>query len=239
MWGNINGGELSGLAYLLHQPADLPPGADRAAAVRERARGLGDREVQADLLRLARAPGARSRSRASPWRNRPRPVPSEPAQESLRARVFAGPIPKGWQVTSFSGLTAGSHREAPDYDAAPSPERGGRAVLPGQSPSDIADFPRGIRAGIFMHALFASLDFARADRSGIEAAARQTLREHGFDVTWQAAVADMVESVLRTPLDPVVDFSLNRVGRTERLDELIFHYPDRPPRCATVDRFAA
>jgi exodeoxyribonuclease V beta subunit len=69
------------------------------------------------------------------------------------------------------------------------------------------------------------LDFARADRSGIEAAARQTLREHGFDVTWQAAVADMVECVLRTPLDSIAGFSLNRVGRTERLDELIFHYP--------------
>ena len=225
VWGNINGGELSGLAYLLHQSADLPPGADRAAAVRERARDLGDREVQTDLLKLARRAGGAIAVESVSLKESPTPGPAEPAQESLRARVFAGPIPKGWQVTSFSGLTAGSHREALDYDASPSSERGGRAVLPGQSPSDIADFPRGIRAGIFMHALFALLDFARADRSGIEAAARQTLREHGFDVTWQAAVADMVECVLRTPLDSIAGFSLNRVGRTERLDELIFHYP--------------
>ena len=58
VWGNINGGELSGLAYLLHQPAELAPGADRAASVRERAKGLSDREVLADLLRLATPPGA-------------------------------------------------------------------------------------------------------------------------------------------------------------------------------------
>ena len=225
VWGNINGGELSGLAYLLHQSADLAPGADRATSVRERAKGLGDREVQADLMRLAQnAGGAIAVESVSPA-EAPAPGPIGAAPESLRARSFDRTIRKGWQVTSFSGLTEGSHREAADYDAAPSLERGGRAVLPGQSPSDIADFPRGIRAGIFMHVLFASLDFARADRSGIEVAARQTLHEHGFDVTWQAAVADMVESVLRTPLDPVADFSLNRVGRTERLDELIFHYP--------------
>ena len=155
----------------------------------------------------------------------PAPGPMGPAPESLQARSFDRTIPKGWQVTSFSGLTAGSHREAPDYDAAPSPERGGRTVLPGQAPPDIADFPRGVRAGIFMHALFASLDFARADRTVIEAAARETLREHGFDVTWQAAVADMVDSVLRTPLDPAADVCLARVARAERLDELIFHYP--------------
>jgi exodeoxyribonuclease V beta subunit len=225
VWGNINGGELSGLAYLLHQPADLAPGADRAASVRERAKGLSDREVQADLMSLAQhAGGAIAVESVSPAET-PAPGPMGPAPESLQARSFDGTIRKGWQVTSFSGLTAGSHREAPDYDAAPSPERGGRPVLAGQSPPDIADFPRGVRAGIFMHALFASLDFARADRAGIETAARQTLREHGFDVAWQAAVADMVDSVLRTPLDPAADFCLARVSRAERLDELIFHYP--------------
>jgi exodeoxyribonuclease V beta subunit len=97
--------------------------------------------------------------------------------------------------------------------------------LPGQPPSDIADFPRGIRAGIFMHALFASLDFARTDRAGIQAAAGQALRAHGFDGIWQAAVADMAEKVLRTPLDAASGLCLARVEREERLDELMFHYP--------------
>ena len=225
VWGNINGGELSGLAYLLHQPAELAPGADRAAAVRARARGLDDREVLADLFRLADAAGGviavRSVSPAEPLATRP----SAPAMESLQARPFAGRIAKGWQITSFSGLTAGSHREAPDHDAAPPVERGGRTLLPGQPPADIADFPRGVRAGIFMHALFASLDFARADREGILAAAGQALREHGFDVAWQTAVADTAEKVLRTPLDAATGLCLACVERVQRLDELTFHFP--------------
>jgi exodeoxyribonuclease V beta subunit len=225
VWGNINGGELSGLAYLLHQPAELTRGAEPVASVRGRAKGLDDREVLADLTKLAQsADGAIAVERLSPAE--PLAIgPSAPVPESLQARPFAGKVPKGWQVTSFSGLMAGSHREASDYDAAPSPERGSRPALPGQAPPDIADFPRGVRAGIFMHALFASLDFARADRAAIEVGVARALREHGFDEAWQTAVADMAEKVLRTPLDAATGLCLARVGREERLDELMFHYP--------------
>jgi exodeoxyribonuclease V beta subunit len=76
-----------------------------------------------------------------------------------------------------------------------------------------------------MHALFASLDFARADRAGIEAAAGRALREHGFDAAWQAAVSDMVARVVETPLEAAAGLRLAQVGRRERLDELVFHYP--------------
>lgn len=223
VWGNINGGEQSGLAYLLHQPTD--PGADPLASVRERANGLSDGEVQADLLALARRAGGaiavETVSPTAPAATRPAP----PAPESLQARPFGGRIPRGWQVTSFSGLTAGGHREGPDYDAAATPERDARTIVPGESTRDIADFPRGVRAGIFMHALFAGLDFARADRASIEEAAERLLREHGFEVAWRAAVADMVEHVLGTPLDSAAGLCLGRVERIQRLDELTFHYP--------------
>jgi exodeoxyribonuclease V beta subunit len=225
VWGNINGGELSGLAYLLHQPAEPARGSDPVASVRARAKALDDREVLADLTKLARrAAGAIAVERLSP--SEPLGTgPSAPVPVSLQARRFAGKIPKGWQVTSFSGLTTGSHREASDYDAAPSPERGSRPALPGQAPPDIADFPRGVRPGIFMHTLFASLDFARADRAAVEVAVARALREHGFDEAWETAVADMAEKVLQTPLDAATDLCLARVGREERLDELTFHYP--------------
>jgi exodeoxyribonuclease V beta subunit len=128
-------------------------------------------------------------------------------------------------VTSFSGLTAGAHREAWDYDAAPVPERGERLPLPGQHPADIADFPRGVRAGIFIHALFASLDFARADRAAIEESAGRALREHGFEAAWLPAVADMVERVVQTPLDAANGLALSQVARVDRRDEMVFHYP--------------
>jgi exodeoxyribonuclease V beta subunit len=225
VWGNVNGGECSGLAYLLHQPAAQAPGADCAAEVRTRARALADREVLADLARLAdRAGGTIAVERLSPA---PPPAirPPAPVPEPLHARPFTGRIPRGWQVTSFSGLTAGSHREARDYDAAPAPERGRRPPPPARPPADIAEFPRGVRAGIFMHALFASLDFAGADRAAVEAAAARALREHGFDGGWRDAVADMVDGVLRTPLDAAGGLCLGRVTREARRDEMVFHYP--------------
>lgn len=225
VWGNINGSELSGLAYLLHRPRGPEPAADWVGAARERAKSLSDREVLADLARLAqRAGGAvavEPLSQAEPAAALAVP----PAQDALRARPWAARIPRGWQVTSFSGLTAGSHREAADYDAAPPPERGDRNLPPGAPASDIADFPRGVRAGIFMHALFASLDFARADRAALEVHAARALREHGFDRAWRIAVADMAARVLRTPLDAATDLRLVCVERDKRLDEMVFHYP--------------
>ena len=225
VWGNVNGGEGSGLAYLLHQPADLVPGVDRAAAVRARARSLGDREVLADLTALAERAGGTIAVERLAAAAAPATAPPATTPEPLQARPFAGAIPRGWQVTSFSGLTAGAHREASDYDAAPVPERGGRIPLPGQHPADIADFPRGVRAGIFIHALFASLDFARADRAAVEAATARALREHGFEADWLPAVADMVERVVQTPLDAASGLCLAHVKREARRDEMVFHYP--------------
>jgi exodeoxyribonuclease V beta subunit len=181
--------------------------------------------VLADLAKLAqRAGGTITVARLSPTVS-PATGPSVPVPEPLHARPFAGTIPKGWQVTSFSGLTASSHRETWDYDAASLPERSARFPLPGQPPSDIANFPRGVRAGIFKHALFASLDFALANRAAVEAVVGRALREHGFDEAWQSAVADMVERVVQTPLDAATGLCLARVRREARRDEMVFHYP--------------
>lgn len=225
VWGAINGGELSGLAYLLHQPPDPEPGAELVATVCSRARALDDRELQTDLARLARRAEGTIAVEWLPRETAPLPAPAAGSPALLRARRFGGSIPRGWQVTSFSGLTAGAHREAPDYDAFRAPEGRPAAGPAGRAFGDIADFPRGIRAGLFMHALFAGLDFARADRAAIEVAAEQSLREHGFDAAWRSAVADMLERVLATPLQPDAGLRLGGVERTERLDELTFHYP--------------
>jgi exodeoxyribonuclease V beta subunit len=224
VWGNINGGEQSGLAYLLHQPDD--PGDDPIATLRERAKGLADREVLEDLARLAKAAkGAVAVETAVPD-GIPAYRSLSSGQESLRARAFQGRFPEGWRVTSFSGLTAGAHREGPDYDATTESERRIASTPPAEAVSTIFDFPRGIRAGLCMHTLFAGLDFARVDREAIDATVEQTLRAHDFDPRWQPVVAGMAEKVLATPLDPEVDgLHLATVARGQRLDELQFTYP--------------
>jgi exodeoxyribonuclease V beta subunit len=224
VWGNVNGGEQSGLAYLLHQPEE--PGDDPIASTRERAKRLDDQEVLADLARLAvAAEGAIAVETVSP-RGTAAYRPASSSEEPLRARVFGGRIPEGWRVTSFSGLTAGAHREGPDYDATAESERGGAAARPADAALTIFDFPRGVRAGLFMHALFARLDFARADRETIGAAVEKALREHDLDPVWQPAVTAMMENVLSTPLDSATDgLRLRGVERGRRMDELTFYYP--------------
>jgi exodeoxyribonuclease V beta subunit len=224
VWGNVNGGEQSGPAYLLHQPKE--PGDDPIASARERARRLDDQEVLADLDRLAvAAGGAIAVETVSPGETAAyRPASS--GEEPLQARVFGGRIPEGWRVTSFSGLTAGAHREGPDYDATAESERGGAAAHPADAAFTIFDFPRGVRAGLFMHALLARLDFAQADRETIGTAVEKALREHDLDPVWQPAVTTMIENVLGTPLDSAVDgLHLRGVERGRRMDELRFYYP--------------
>ena len=216
-------------------------GADRAAAVRARARGLRRPGGPGRSLAVGRSRRGRDRGRgASPRRSRSRPVPLGTRPESLQARPFAGRIAKGWQVTSFSGLTAGSHREAPDYDAAPSAERGGRTVLPGQPPGRYRRLPAR-RPGGNLHARPLRLAGFRAGRPG-RASRRPPAKRSGSTASmsaWQAAVADTAEKVLRTPLDAATGLCLARVERVRAAGRADIPLSGGPPRSGTADRPAA
>lgn len=143
--------------------------------------------------------------------------------EQLTARPFLGHINKDWQVASFTFLTSTSHHleaiDRPDYDEAFFDEFISSTMKP-----NIFSFPRGARAGNFMHSLFENLDFTQAVDPKI---VHQQLRAFGYDTNpWQEVIATMVADVLATPLEPKKpEFTLSCLSNDRRLNEIEFYYP--------------
>src|SRR5207248_3050208 len=144
------------------------------------------------------------------------------AEPALAARQFPGPIRARWRIISFSSLAADSGAELPDYDTIVRPLM---PESPAPAPSTIFTFPRGVRAGRCVHAIFERLDFTQRERSVLDALVAQCLAEHGFDAAWLPAMADMVERVVTAPLDDSGALSLSKIPLERRLIELEFYYP--------------
>ncbi len=151
-----------------------------------------------------------------------RPIES---REKLKARRFTGRIDKTWRVSSFSALSRKIIRvkqkaiDKPDYDEI-------TVIKPyvGKIQSDknhIFSFPRGARAGNFMHALFENLDFTAPNSEMIN----QQLTKFGYDAQrWATVIMELVNNVVQTKLESP-DLSLSKISRDKRLNELEFYYP--------------
>jgi len=145
------------------------------------------------------------------------------------ARIFYKRIPTMEMVHSFSSLlyqTDRSDIDEPDYDAEIGvPTFGNREVV-APSERSMFTFPRGKRAGSCLHAIFEDLDFQKASATESLDLVAGWLKRFGFDEEWAAPVMDGVRAVLDTPLESSKgEFSLGRLAREQRLDELEFYYP--------------
>jgi exodeoxyribonuclease V beta subunit len=125
-------------------------------------------------------------------------------------------------MTSFTALAADTGAELPDYDASTRPLGPEPHAA---EPRTIFTFPRGVRAGQCLHAIFEHLDFIEQDRGVLDALVAQCLTAHGFDTVWLPVVADIVERVVTAPLDDAGALSLRQIPRERRLIELEFYYP--------------
>jgi exodeoxyribonuclease V beta subunit len=193
-------------------------------------KALDDATLHADLQRLAGAsatngvPTIQLERVAQPIGERYRP--QAPPSVELRPRRFTGGIPTHWRISSFSGLVATSADELPDHDSE------SRQATPAPAPveaSGIFAFPRGKRAGTCLHQVFEELDFAQADDLELRRLVESKLRLHGIPGDeFAPAVCETVRRALATPLDATrQDFTLSRVTRSERLNELEFFLPVR------------
>ncbi|MDF1780030.1 MAG: exodeoxyribonuclease V subunit beta [Alcanivoracaceae bacterium] len=99
-----------------------------------------------------------------------------------------------WRINSYTGLTR--HLDAPE-----AAHFANEARLPDSADDklDVANFPRGARAGICLHAIFELLDLRAAEPARIETVCQQQLVDHGFDEKWLPVLVKMVENVLATP----------------------------------------
>jgi len=176
---------------------------------------------------------------------------SAQTEQSLDARKFSAKIKSQAQITSFSGLTAGSHTESPDYDhqsdmavllsevetvllsgvEAPPPFISELTVSSFETDNSVIsvkpfsiseEFPRGATAGSALHEIYENLDFTQVINEQ-EGVILSALSKWGFDKKHQATVELLMEKSLQTEL--FKGFSLQDLNNQKRLNEMEFYLP--------------
>jgi len=232
VWGRINKGETSAPAYLFHHSdGSRGSGEDIVSHTSANFKGLSDADVLEDLKAILNKSGGSISLSEMPKEAKQLSLPFSAPEGVLKCREFSGRAEQNFRISSFSSLTSGRAHgaELADYDAQqPEHEIQEEAEAPAvqKKVPDIFLFPKGARAGIFMHDLFEHLDFTEKDPHITEQLAEEKLRAYNFDLRWQDAVCDMIQNVLSVPLDPGHDdFTLSRVQNDDRLNELEFYFP--------------
>lgn len=156
-------------------------------------------------------------------------LPAPDAGDTLRAvaelpriQPFAGRIPAGARLSSFSSLLTDAHADERLDEwfagAAPAAE-----LEPGEPEDWRGRFPRGATAGTCLHKLLELADFSPGRGSAqLEAHCRQQLRAHGLDESLAPGSARWLEEILDTPLT-TQGFRLSSLGDGQRVSELEFH----------------
>ncbi|MBV8467789.1 MAG: exodeoxyribonuclease V subunit beta [Burkholderiales bacterium] len=204
-WGDVKDVESSALGWLL-------AGGDRRKRDGTALRG------EIDTLMAAQPAGAMAW--LAPEAASELPAATQPNIPPIQVATLDRKLAWRWRMSSFSALTAGLHDERPDHDlqlpVATEPASTGRFDA----------FPAGPRAGVCLHSLFETWDFASTDRMALEALSRKLLEEHGFDANWTTMAADMVEATLDAPL--IDGLRLRGLAPAAKLVELEFTYTLQP-----------
>jgi exodeoxyribonuclease V beta subunit len=180
------------------------------------------------------------------------PIPSGEAKEFLPKRQsgsplslkqFSGRIDRTWRISSYTSLISGRtpDHEMADHDALRKTDDLRRKELlysrmdtlapagdgEENAARSILAFPRGSTAGIFFHDIFENLDFSLNDPAIYRELITEKLKKHGFALTWQASVLEMIQQVRAVPLksDRKDGFMLSSIPMKKRLNELAFFFP--------------
>jgi exodeoxyribonuclease V beta subunit len=211
------------------------------AALAEDFRRVGDEELLSKAKSLMKKPTATVEVIKEFEADGNRFAPLSEEMQIYRPRSFVTQIDQQWKISSFSSLVSDRvhSEEGIDYDAltswgAEDPVR----VL--EEPVGIFAFPKGAKAGTFLHDVFEHLDFCDPSVSSRQDLVTRKLTQYGYDPSWLETVCDMVDKVLKVPLDPKRDdFSFSRVGNEDRLNELEFYFPLKFLGPETVGRILA
>ncbi|MCA9624674.1 MAG: PD-(D/E)XK nuclease family protein, partial [Myxococcales bacterium] len=229
VWGGFYGHTTSALGYLLHQPPQ-PLGAPSVESIAAHLKSLDDRAMRADLGALVAASAGSIEVRELDLEGATAPpgvrvaAPTELESAVLTAREVKTPVVQAFRTASFSELSSGADHDRDHDQAAPrlppslAPE--GR-----NKPITLRDFPRGPEAGNFFHELLEHLDFVAGDPAPLIEAG---LDAHRFDAALAPVVAQSLDEVLATPIDPGSRrrrFHLRDIPHERRLDELEFFLP--------------
>jgi exodeoxyribonuclease V beta subunit len=223
--------ETSPLAYLFHASPETRMAHDLVEALGREVSGL-DQERTVDQLRVF-SDRSRGNIALSPLPDAsvsPFPPRQQEGKDVPVCRTFGGVIGNDWRVTSFTSFAGhGGTAELPDRD-----EAGERGEAGGTEPAEVPGgrsiftFPRGARAGIFLHGIFENLEFGDSDPRTMASLVAQGLERHGYDGEWLPSVCAMVANVINAPLtSPEGSFTLSSLKQGDWLSELEFFFPLR------------
>jgi exodeoxyribonuclease V beta subunit len=226
VWGRFNQGETSAPAYLFHHQG---AGENVVDATAERFIRLTDKDVFAELTSLLEKSNGTINLSALPERPGKDYLLPTSAVPRLRCRSFSGDIDRQWQISSFSALVSGKPFQAELGDRDPVSVEDHESIAEPvieEEATGIFSFPKGTKAGTFMHDVFEHLDFYRVDISEVERLVAGKLIEYGFEPGWLETICDMIQKVLSVPLlEGRDDFTLSLIQNNQRLNELEFYFP--------------
>lgn len=225
-WGQFNGASQSSLAWLLH----AQPETDNVNTLHNQIQALNDMELRSPLDGIAADIPDSFTVTAPPSITARRYSAQTPHRDMLVGRTPSREVHQTWHIASFTGLSRNRFEaaERPDYGSA----REDTETNDATSDQSIFEFPRGARAGIFMHKLFEEIDFTNESPECLAQTVRTQLATYGYESKWQSVIEEMVNHVLDTPLDGET-LSLRNIDCQHRLTEMEFHYaiqrvmPDR------------
>ncbi|HWR01193.1 MAG TPA: exodeoxyribonuclease V subunit beta [Chlorobaculum sp.] len=155
------------------------------------------------------------------------PRRADASVESLiPVRLFQTTLESDWRIASFTSFSRHQHKtaELPDRDETGVEPRPVIALPEGDR--TIFSFHRGARAGLFMHSIFESLDFAAPTESTLADLVEKGLDRYGFDRIWQPCMIEMALEVLNVPLSsPGGSFKLGGLKPSSWVTELEFFFP--------------
>ncbi len=171
-----------------------------------------------------------------PYHERILPEPVETLQQ-LKAREFRSRIVRDWRIASYSGLSS----QGRSHELAQLPGLDLEVVAEANEPTeavetaDIFSFPKGARAGTFLHGLFEELEFPQAQGHELQQLIVQRLQLEGYDAHWKDVLAQLVTDVLDAPLNDD-GICLRQVSSADRVVELEFLLPVAGLDCAALNR---
>ncbi|QWV97773.1 exodeoxyribonuclease V subunit beta [Geomonas nitrogeniifigens] len=212
IWGAFKDAGDSSLHYLLHPDQETAKGQVT----------LSDEDMRERLAELAAVSAGSIEQLVMPAADLLGFHAGDDQLPELAAARFTGTITRDWRVASFTSLSSRQYHtaELPDRDeTTPVEENPVRDV----EPTGIFAFPKGAKAGIFLHKIFEDLDFTQAEHL-LAPLVEDQLDKHGFSADWSGAVRNMVLNVLQAPLGDE-GITLAQVPLERRLTELEFFFP--------------
>ncbi len=225
--------ETSPISYLFHAPEEIRSEDDLVAMLAAEIKKLAPYEMEKRLKEIAdKADGAISVAPMPAEDGSLSCVPSLDDGKPLTSRALQASIERDWRVASFTSFSKGDAGgvELPDRDETGVNHPGAGTADAGEAPREksIFTFPRGARAGIFLHGIFEDLDFSAAGGEKVEGLVARGLERYGYASEWHPHVRDMVDKVLAAPIStPSGSFSLSCLRKWSWIAELEFFFPLR------------